>query len=296
MYVDPGLIERARRADLHAFLSTKHPSLFVRDGRSLRMRNNRSISIKEGFHGFRDFSTGESGNGITFLTGHLGYGFQEAVLALSGVPEAGNPDTLEAAGGPQATKRGIRMPDPAPMPHRRMYAFLMGRGIPKHVVGILASRGLIYQSAEGSNVVFASPERDYCELRGTYTFAGRPFHGCRKAAPDRFWYFIPGSAKPETAFVTEGAIDAVSLWILQKKSGVDDSRSVYISIGGAGNHRTINRIKKRIRTVLAVDNDEAGESCRRRHPELEHIIPSLKDWNEDLMNLDEDGAKNRKVM
>ena len=77
---------------------------------------------------------------------------------------------------------------------------------------------------------------------------------------------------------------------------MDDSRSVYISIGGAGNHRTINRIKKRIRTVLAVDNDEAGESCRRRHPELEHIIPSLKDWNEDLMNLDEDGAKNRKVM
>ncbi len=284
MYVDSNSIRRAREADLHAFLQARHPGQFIREGRSLRLKGNRSLSIKEGYHGYRDFSNGESGNSVTFLTKYMGYSFQDAVTALCGPVSAAGPSPDE----PLPTKtapRGVKLPVPAPLPHRRMYAFLMGRGIPKGAIDSLVSHGLAYQSEGANNVVFVNRERDYCELRGTYTFAERPFHGCRKSRADRFWYFLPGNGRPDTAFITEGAIDAISLCLLHSRSGRDISKSVYISIGGVDNHPAINRVKTHIHTILAVDNDRAGDLCRRRHSELECIIPVNKDWNDDLRKL-----------
>ena len=282
MYVDNESIRAARNADLHSFLLARHPEQFIKEGRSIRLKANRSVSIKEGFHAYRDFSSGEYGNSVTFLTKYMGYSFQDAVTSLAGpvFPRGGGTGVAM----PTAS-RDINLPPAAPPPHRRMYAFLMGRGIPKESVSDLVSRGLAYQSDVTNNVVFVNRERDYCEIRGTYTFAEKQFHGCRKTRADRFWYYLPGDGRPDTAFVTEGAIDAISLCILHRKSGIDISKSVYISIGGAGNHLTINRIKHRIHTVLAVDNDRAGELCRQRHKELDHILPISKDWNDDLRNL-----------
>ena len=57
----------------------------------------------------------------------------------------------------------------------------------------------------------------------------------------------------------------------------------YISIGGVAKQPAIDRIKGQIKnTVLAVDNDPAGQTCRDRNPELLCILPVSKDWNEDL--------------
>lgn len=283
MYVSTALIEQARTADLFAFVLSRHAELFTREGHSVYLTGNKSLYIKEGAYGYRDFSSGETGNAITFLTDHLGYGFQDAVLALCGCPVSeaySSPSASMAAAFP--VTRHIRLPEAAPLPHTRMYAFLMARGIPKPAVKQLASAGLIYQSAGTNNIVFVNKERDYCELRGTYTFGEKPFHGCRKAGADRFWYFQPGPGKAETAFITEAAIDAISLCLLHRHSKIDVSAFVYISIGGVSNHAAICRIKRRIRTILAVDNDSAGEACRRKHSELESILPIHKDWNEDL--------------
>lgn len=286
MYVTQESIERARKADLHGFLLARHKELFIREGRSLRLKSNKSISIREGYHAYRDFSSGEYGNSITFLIKYLGYSFQDAVIALCGTPHSSIvPDARSATLLHDTGKNGISLPEPAPLPHRRMYGFLISRGIPKEMISVLVSRGLVYQSAEGNNVVFVNKEMDYCELRGTYTYAEKPFRGCRKTKADRFWYFLPKNKKPVIAYVTEGAIDAISLFLLHKRAGADTSCSVYISIGGVGNIKTISRIKRQIRTILAVDNDAAGELCRKQHEELEYIIPVHKDWNDDLRSL-----------
>ena len=58
--------------------------------------------------------------------------------------------------------------------------------------------------------------------------------------------------------------------------------AVYVSIGGVANQRTIDRLKRKHGVVLAVDNDQAGEECRKRNPDLPTLIPVRKDWNEDL--------------
>ena len=65
---------------------------------------------------------------------------------------------------------------------------------------------------------------------------------------------------------------------------------MFCSIAGVANQQRIDRIKAGmdaagLETVLAVDNDEAGEQCRQRNPECKHIVPKNKDWNDDLQHL-----------
>ena len=86
--------------------------------------------------------------------------------------------------------------------------------------------------------------------------------------------------------LVESAIDAISLYLLNM-GGVRDVASFYISIAGVANQKTIDRIKRQSileKIILAVDNDAAGDECRKKNKDIEHLIPSNKDWNEDLMN------------
>jgi hypothetical protein len=284
MKVNREQITAARRSDLFDFLRQTYPDKFIRTLRNLFLKENQSLVIHIGYSGYRDYATVETGNSIDFLTRYLGYSFQEAVIALA--------DTSSCKSTPVATNAipyistdKVKLPFPAPLPHSRMYAFLSARKIPKEMINDLSAKGLIYQEKSKNNVVFVNKERDYCELRGTYTFGEKAFHGCRKTKADRFWYFTGGNVKPQVAYVTEAAIDAMSLYLIQNKNGVGTYQSVYISIGGVANDATINRIARGIRTILAVDNDTAGEMCRKRHKDLEAIIPTYKDWNEDLQKL-----------
>lgn len=73
----------ARQADLYTFLMKHHSSNFKTEGDSIRPVDNHSISIRKGYNGYKDFSTGETGNSIDFLKNYMGYTFVEAVQALS---------------------------------------------------------------------------------------------------------------------------------------------------------------------------------------------------------------------
>ena len=280
-------IRKARVTGLYEYLEACHPDGFRPVGTTmLCMKSRDSIYIKKGIPGFTDFSDGSHGNSIDFLTGYLGYPFKEAVAALVSSRAPVNIPQARAAPGTSripAAHRTIALPEPADRPYRRMYAYLQSRDIPAHLIRHMESSGLAYQERLHGNIVFVSPEKDYCEIRGTYTYAGRPFHGCIKAGPDRFWYLTNcrPPEKPETAYICEAAIDAASLLLLHRYDGITGP-AAYISIGGVANQQSINRIKTRIRTVLAVDNDEAGQKCRDRNPGLDAIIPICKDWNEDL--------------
>ena len=55
---------------------------FVMEGRSIRMLDNHSISIREGQTGYRDFATDESGNSVDFLVRYMGYELDDAIFAL----------------------------------------------------------------------------------------------------------------------------------------------------------------------------------------------------------------------
>ena len=208
----------------------------------------------------------------------------------------------------------LSLPEKLDGPYKNLYAYLTGRNIPAELIKELTGQGLIYQTAEHNNIVFVTPEKDYAEIRGTNTYADNrcrfrdkcpdykegeyawcthmrdcgnykkdPFHGCIKnSRPDGFWYYKPcRDMKADIAYVCEGAIDAISLSVLQRGNGTGNT-AVYVSIGGVHRQAAIDRLKKRIHTVLAVDNDEAGQRCRDKNPDLTYILPNGKDWNEDL--------------
>ena len=151
------------------------------------------------------------------------------------------------------------------------------------IISRLEDEGILYQERSHGNAVFITPQKDYCEIRGTYGGSANHFHSCRKASADRFWYVTSSDFPPEIAFICEAAIDAVSLLLLRREAR-DMDPSVFISIGGVYNQKAIDRIKRRMPAVIAVDNDAAGRQCRCKNSDVFSLIPSGKDWNEDLLN------------
>ena len=156
----------------------------------------------------------------------------------------------------------------------------------------LLERKLLYQDAEHSNAVFLSRRKDFAEIRGT--IQGKVYHSVRKKSSDLFWGYHPD---PETrctkAFVCEGAIDALSLYVLHILNQQADPGYVYCSIAGVANQKTIDRIASYLPIVLAVDNDEAGQNAAKRISDKLFmkgikstiLVPNGKDWNEDLLSL-----------
>lgn len=320
MYVTKEQYQQACAVDLAAWLLEHHPDLVTYKYGSVLLLADDHVSVKDGYNGFMNFRTGETGNNIDYLMSFLGYTYPAAVIALLGfdgeeIDTSGYGEYDQGSISLDASKnRSFTLPVPA-QTSRNVYAYLAGRGIPADVVEELIFWDRLYQSEQGNNCVFVTPEQDYCEIRGTNTYADRrckyrnecehyecgehqwcqqaetcdqykpdPFHGCRKASPDRLWYLPCGSRPYRTFYICESAIDAISLYILQREQSASDS-SVYISIGGVANQRTINRIKDHsydAEVVIATDNDPAGDECRNRNQELRTIRPVNKDWNEDL--------------
>ena len=275
-------IASARHADLYAFLMKYHSSTFKTEGDSIRPKDNHSISIKKGYHGYKDFSTEETGNSIEFLTNHMGYTFVEAVQALSDVSAlAQQPTDVQQDGIENVPPK---FPEPVNGMYKNLFAFLKNRSISTETIQKLVKQKLLYQEKSKNNIVFINMERDFAELRGTYTF-GNPFHGIvPHSRHDGFWWFRT-SRNAAKAYICEAAIDAISLYELHKIQG-NHEEAYYISIAGVAKQPAIDRLKKyKYKLVLSVDNDDAGQNCRNRNSDLEYIIPVHKDWNEDLQSL-----------
>lgn len=304
-------IRIARKANLYGYLLENHGNEIQKEGDSIRLCADHSVSIKNGFCGYMDFATDESGNAIDCLTTYFDYGLQEAVISLC---EFMGYDTSEIYDGkiPNQTDTIIQkpaapniiseapfiLPEPIEGEPKQMFAYLtQTRKIPADIVKWLISEGVIYQEREHNNIVFINPERTFAEIRGTNTY--KSFHRVMFSDKEAFWWFKTNGVKsiPQTAYIFEAAIDAVSMYALWKiydrktnNACKENKNILFCSIAGVSNQQRIDRIKANMdaagqETVLAVDNDDAGEQCRRRNPKCGHAIPMYKDWNENLKHL-----------
>lgn len=274
-------IQAARRTDLYAFLVKYHDSAFRHEGDSIRPKNNHSISIRRGYNGYSDFATGETGNSVDFLVNYMGYGLVDAVRELTTGISITAPVPPTAAQQPAVNNVPPQFPAPIDGRYKNLFAYLAGRGISTKTIQALVSRKIIYQEKNRNNIVFINFERDFAELHGTYTY-GKSFHGivpnCRH---DGFWWFRT-SKTAKMAYICEAAIDAVSLYELHKLQR-NPKDAYYISIAGVAKQAAIDRLKNsQLTPVIAVDNDDAGQKCRDRNDELAYILPTRKDWNDDL--------------
>ncbi len=278
------IIRSARKANLYTFLLHHHADKFLQEGHSLRLKTNHSISIREGYSGYTDFSTSETGNSIDFLEKYLDYSFFEAVDLLSR-------STSDTSTRRHFSRNETHPPPDAilsPLPARAAgfpddaICYLQNRGIPAWLSKKLFMDDLLYMEKTTRNLVFLSRKKDFYELRGTVK--GSCFHSCKKVEPNRCWSFRSGP-HPSHAMICEAAIDALSLYVLRLMDGTEDGCTLYCGIAGVCNQKAIDRVRGYLPVTIATDNDEAGEQCRKRNPNDHFLIPKHKDWNDDLCAL-----------
>ena len=281
MQVTPDQIRRARTAELFSYLKEHHLNAVRKTGKQMYLEADHSVCVHRGSPGFHDFETDARGNSVDFLTTFMGYSFTEAVSALSGPSYRDPSPDIQRQTAAVSDSGKLRLPCPSDIP-RQAYAYLQSRGIPADVITKLIGMGVLYQEAGHNNLVFLSPGKDCFEQRGTFTYSRRPFRQNQRLSPESCWFFTPDGSGADRVYICEGAIDAVSLYVLHKKAGIKTDH-MYASLGGVCNQRPIDRfIKEGMEVVIAVDNDDAGEACRLRNSRLRSVIPKNKDWNEDL--------------
>lgn len=277
---------RARQVKiLYDFLRTYHQPDIIVEGHSVRLKAHHTISIKKGYSSYTDFKTGETGNPIDCLVKFLGYDFISAVRALCEYNGTLYDDMTEnTQNQPEITPPPVNLPpafpEPEKGPYKRLYAYMMKRGILSQTLKNLIDSNLMYESADKHNIVFISRDRDFGDMKGTYTY-GAPFKGIvAHSRPDGFWGF---GRDTSTVYICEACMDAISLYEIHRLT--NHTLGYYISICGEGKQGAIDRIKREFtesHIVLAVDRDDAGNGCRTRNNDLDCILPVQKDWNEDL--------------
>lgn len=273
-------IQTARGADLYTYLIGSHPSEVKKEGSQyLRLKRDHKIVIRRGPGVYYDNNDGSSGNALDFLVRYLGYSFQSAVDALLG-GEAVRVETVPY--NPEiALPAHTDTAPPTPIQGRysRVYAYLVKtRGLDPELVTQLIHRRLLYEDTH-HNAVFMNAGRTMAEIRGTNTVAQEPFRSRWGFKGDGYWYYAPQpDRRSERVYICEAAIDTLSLYQL-----LQDNNAVYVSMTGVHNQWIIDKIKRYRQVVLCVDNDKWGQKRRDQNPDLQYLIPTGKDWNEDLL-------------
>ena len=175
---------------------------------------------------------------------------------------------------------------------RRVYAYLLNkRGIDRDVLYAFAHAGMIYESADYHNAIFVGFDNN-----------GKPMHAHKRgtgsessykgnvtgSTPERSFHWL---GKSERLYLFEAPIDMLSFISMNKDVWRNHS---YAACCGVADRVLFQLLSENpnIKTVcLCLDNDEAGQAANKRISDklftqgiqTEILVPSHKDWNEDLL-------------
>lgn len=280
-WVSEELKKIASGVDLYEYMKAVHPGLVRTNGnRSLKYLPHDSLIINQG-RGYYHNSQQTSGNAIKFLRNYMDMSYYDACVELCNFCGGVIPESSTTQSISYTYERDFHIPEPVSggrFAYKRLYGYLIkNRMLPDWMVNRLIEQNLLYQTVENNNICFINSEKDYIEIRGS--LSDKRFCQDMSSRIDGYWSFTIG--KPERVYICEGAIDAISLYLLLKHYK-KNTNGMYVSIGGAAKQPAINRIKSEYDNVyIAVDNDPAGDKCFENNSELHRILPKNKDWNED---------------
>ena len=193
---------------------------------------------------------------LDYLIKVEGMKFVEAVQALC----EESPSYIPPPSQPEQPKEFL-LP-PAAENNRRVFAYLLKRGIDRKVIEACVRAGILYESADYHNAVFVGKDEcgtaRYAFLRGTYT-KGKPFKAEVSGSNKRFCFFLPPKGESKKLAVYEAAIETMAHLSLEKT--VDKYR---LSLGGIS-------APKEGEKAYSFKKPAALESFLARHPEIEEI-------------------------
>ena len=215
---------------------------------------------------------------LDYLIKVEGMKFVEAVQTLC----EENPSYVPPVSQPKQPKEFL-LP-PAAENNRRVFAYLLKRGIDRKVIEACIRAGILYESADYHNAVFVGKDKTgtarYAFLRGTYT-RGNPFKAEVSGSDKRFCFYLPPKRESKKLAIYEAAIEPLAHLTLE---GTTDKWR--LSLGG------IYAPEEGTQTSRDMKNPIALDAFLARHPDpvLDRLlqqdgihIPSLslrvnKDW------------------
>ena len=252
-------IDAARQMTAIEFLQRYRPGELVKaESRGeFQLRTHDSFKINGVTSKFHWKSRDIGGkSALDYLVKVEGVDFVEAVLTLC----EENPQYIPP---PSSQKKKEFVLPPAAANNRRVFAYLIQRGIDRPVIEACVRAGLLYESADYHNAVFVGKDETgiarYAFLRGTYT-KRKPFKMEVSGSDKRFCFVLPPKRESRRVAVYEAAIETLAHLTLEGKA--DKWR---LSLGGIYAPDAEKRIHREMRNPLALD------AFLKRHPEIEEI-------------------------
>ena len=144
---------------------------------------------------------------LDYLIKVEGMKFVDAVRALCEV----SPVYIPPVSVPKPPKEFV-LP-PANGDNRRVFAYLMKRGISRRVIEACIRAGILYESAGYHNAVFVGRDEDgtarYAFLRGTFDM-GKPFKREVSGSDKRFSFCLPPKTESRRVAVYEAAVETLA--------------------------------------------------------------------------------------
>ena len=261
----PGVTEEqiaaAKRMTAIEFLQRYRPGELVKaDSRGeFQLRAHDSFKINGTTSHFHWKSRDIGGkSALDYLVKVEGMKFVDAVRALCDespiyIPAPSQPDR----------KKAFVLP-PAAENNRRVFAYLMKRGISRKVIEACVRAGILYESADYHNAVFVGKDGHgiarYDFLRGTYT-KGTPFKAEAAGSEKQYSFCIPPNGETNRVAVYEAAIETLAHLTLE---GTADKWR--LSLGGIYAPR-----EKTETQASSFKKPPALEAFLKRQPEIDEI-------------------------
>lgn len=261
----PGVSEEqitaARQMTAIEFLQRYRPGELVkaesRGEFQLRAHDSFKINEETSFWHWKSRDVGGK-TALDYLIKVEGIKFVDAVLALC----EESPGYIPPPSQPEQ-KKEFALP-PAAENNRRVFAYLMKRGISRKVIEACVRAEILYESADYHNAVFVGKDEAgtarYAFLRGTYT-KGKPFKAEMSGSEKAYCFCLPPEGKTSRLAVYEAAIETLAHLTLE---GTSDKWR--LSLGGIYAPKEGQETQS-----FSLKKPPALEAFLGRHPEIEEI-------------------------
>lgn len=246
---------------------------------------------------FKRYSSEERGDAITFLELYENKSFEEAVEYLLSYHGYSQDKPLplrfhKRKPAPEEPRPEFILPEPH-TDCRRVFAYLLKRGIPREIIHDYIKKGLLYECDEYHNCVFtgrnSSGDVTFAYKRGTYDKNGEGFKGDATGSDKSIAFRLPASEKSRKVYVFESPLDLMSHTAIHGFPTVNAVALCCLWDGPLETYLKENQHIKEI--VLCLDNDkwgrkavvEIGTEYKKMGYAVKVKYPKVgKDWNEQL--------------
>ena len=278
--------EQARRTDLANFLISQGEKVRKSGSEYEWLDGSQKVTIR-GHLWYHQYEQ-KGGDAVGFVRRFYNKDYAEAVEML-----------LNGIGGQIITSPPIekehklfKLPPRNDRMSRVFSYLLLTRGIDKDVIYEFVRRKMIYESADYHNAVFvgydSSGKPRHAHKRGTVT--SNPYKGNVAGSQPEYSFHFNGTS--EKLFLFEAPIDMLSYISMHKKNWKEHSYAASCSVSDRVLFQCLNDNTNIKNVFLCFDNDEAGQTANKRiadklnklNIQNEILIPTHKDWNEDILN------------